>query len=359
MTSNIERPERIRVKLLWKSVLRDGAASLLRRFPGGIPVWGGCRFIFDPDERDYDWLVVYDDLPLRDPKKAWNWIEPLPGSPAHSILVTAEPSSIKTYGKHFLAQFGHVLTSQEPWVIQHPNAIFSQPALLWFYGRTDERGSYDRMRDHPPVNKSSVISTVCSSKQQKHTLHQTRYEFTQKLRLLIPEMDVFGHGVRPIEDKAEALDAYRYHLAIENHVCRHHWTEKLSDAFLGHCLPFYYGCPNANEYFPEESFISIDIHQVAESAERIKRAIRVNEYERRLSAIREARRLVLEEYGIFAVLSRLIEARHVPGTATAGGTAQEIMNRHAVRRSSVGNTLSYLMEHAGIRTRHAFGRWLG
>ncbi|MEZ6050382.1 MAG: hypothetical protein R3C02_03185 [Planctomycetaceae bacterium] len=42
---------------------------------------------------------------------------------------------------------------------------------------------------------------------------------------------------------------YRYHVAVENHIAEHHWTEKLADAFLGATLPFYFGCPNASDYF--------------------------------------------------------------------------------------------------------------
>lgn len=356
MNPNIITPREIRVKFLWKSVFRDGAAHLLRRFPGGVPVWGRCKFIFDPEEADYDWLAVYDDLPRRSEKQAWHWNEVLPCPRAQSILVTTEPSTIKTYGKRFLAQFGHILTSQEPWVIQHPGVIFSQPALLWFYGRTDARGSYERMRDDLPVEKSEVISTVCSSKQQTHTLHKARYDFTQALRHLLPEMDVFGHGVRPIDDKADALDAYRYHIAIENHVCQHHWTEKLSDAYLGYCLPFYHGCANVEDYFPEDSLIRIDIHQTEESAERICRAIQDKEYEKRLPAIREARRRVHEDFGLFAVLSRLVEERHQHSVDAAGPLGKSIANRHSVRRRSVGNVASHLIEDCYIRIRHKLMR---
>ena len=42
----------------------------------------------------------------------------------------------------------------------------------------------------------------------------------------LPELDIFGHGVNPMNDKAEALDPYRFHIAVENHVYDHHLTEK-------------------------------------------------------------------------------------------------------------------------------------
>lgn len=354
--SSAQELDQLRVKILFRSG-GDSAAmerEMTKAFPGGIPVWGRCRFLFSTDERNYDWLVVYDDLPPR-AKERFSLAEEVLACPrAHTLVITTEPSSIKTYGNGYLQQFGHVLTSQEPGVICHPQAIFSQPALLWFYGRRNKHSNYDRIVGSPPIDKTESISTVCSSKQQKHTLHRRRFDFIQELKLLVPELEVFGHGVRPVHDKAEALDAFRYHIAIENHVCLHHWTEKLSDSFLGHCLPFYYGCPNAAEYFPRESFIPIDITDAQRASALIKESMVANEYERRLPAIREARKLVLEQYGLFATISRIIEERHDPALdGTIFPDRELTLSRHAWRKKSLQNAVSYLIEHGRsvLRTR--------
>ncbi|QTN31329.1 glycosyltransferase [Akkermansiaceae bacterium] len=314
---------RIRVKLMMKCADGVETENLLRRFPGGKPSWGRCDFVLDYSSTDYDWLVVYDDLPSSHREK-------LACPRNHTLLVTAEPSSIKTYGSAFLGQFGHVLTSQEPWAIRHPNAVFSQPALLWFYGRNDRRGAYDTMASLPMIPKTKDLSTVCSAKRQTHTLHRTRYDFIQALRTHLPDLDVFGHGVRPIVDKADAVDGYRYHIAIENHIAEHHWTEKLADPLLGYSLPFYCGCPNAADYLPADSFIPINMEDAAGTAETIRLAIRDDEWARRLPAIREARRRLLDELGMFPTLARLVESRH-GGSGVAGGV---ISSRRALRKSN-------------------------
>ena len=313
---------RIRVKFignyradLWK-----------RQFPGGEHVWGQCEYLFDVNATDYDWLVVYNDLP---PSRLE---ELLCCAQQQTILVTMEPSSIKIYGRAFSAQFGAVLTSQPESALPHPNRIFSQSGLQWFYGVGQNRLlSHDEMMSAPPLTKNKVMSTVCSSKQQKHTLHHKRYNFTQALKQKLPYLDIYGHGVKPLDDKAEALDDYKYHLTIENYIGPHHWTEKLSDAFLGATLPFYSGCPNATDYFPEESFIPIDIDDVAGTTEIIQRAINGNEYEKRLPHILEARRRVMNEYNLFAVLAGEIESRHVNGGSVDGG--ETICSRRTLRRA--------------------------
>jgi len=313
-------------------------------------VWGRCAFHFDPAVRDYDWLVVYNDLP-----DVSNLEEKLTCPRRHTILTTTEPSTIKAYGNDFTAQFGYVLTSQAAWALPHPNRIFSQPALHWFYGLGRERMlGYDEMFHNPPLEKTRVLSTVCSNKRMKHTLNFRRYQFTWALKEKIPHMDVYGLGVHPIDDKAEALSAYRYHLAIENFIGEHHWTEKLSDAFLGATLPFYAGCPNAGDYFPAESFIPVDLDDVDGSSEIILRAISDDEYGKRLPHILEARRLVFEKYNMFSVLAREIEQRH---SATVGGASGDtIYSRRMLRKKHPWIAVRHVWEKARLRALHSLGR---
>lgn len=340
---------RLRVKFLTKNRVPDVTDTWRRFFPGGRTVWDRCEFIFHRDERQYDWLVVYDDLPSAGGERHTLWEEPLACPRANTLLLTSEPATVKIYGQGFLRQFGWVLTSQEPWVIRHPGAIYCQTGLIWFYD-----GNYDDVAAHPPGNKTHCISTVCSSKQQKHTLHKYRYQFTQQLKQALPELEIFGHGVRYIERKNEALDAFRYHVAIENHVGPHHWTEKLADSYLGLCLPFYHGCPNVSDYFPAESYIPINLHRFQESFERIQKAIRDNEYQRRLPAIREARRLVLERYSTFPQLARLITERHQSGARPPA--AASILSRHAWRRRHPLGSLAFGLERTIAALRFALHR---
>ena len=288
--------------------------------------------------------MVYNDFPQADIS------EILACPQKQTFLVTTEPPSIKSYGIDFTNQFGTVLTSQPEWSLSHADRIFSQPALQWFYGWGEERLlTYDSIVSTSAFTKDKIISTVCSSKKQKHTLHNKRYQFTQDLQQNLPELDIFGHGVRAMEDKAEALDEFKYHLAIENFQGEHHWTEKLADPFLAQCLPFYFGCPNAIDYFPEESFIPIDIFDLDGAYEIIQKSIRDNEYQRRLPYILEARKRVLEEYNLFAVLSREIEKRHdIQNTSSVG---MVISSRRQLRKNSPIVAVRDVLEKSRVRLR--------
>lgn len=343
--------QKIRVKLLSPIPAR----YFLHQLPDGRPEWGNCRFSFDPQDRHYDWLVVYEDLRTanKDGKRGLREILACPQ--AHTLLVTSEPSSIKHYGNAYTRQFGCVLTSQEAWALPHRDRIFSQAGLIWVYGVGAHHAmSFDQMTAHPPMQKSKDVSMVFSPKRMRHTLHHRRFSFMQKLMQTMPELDIYGRGAIPLDDKAEALDAYRYHVAIENYIGPHHWTEKLSDAFLGLTLPFYAGCPNAAEYFPEESFIPVDMRDPEGAAERIRRAVRDREYDKRLPAILEARRRVLFEHNLFAVLSREIEKRHgLPGDMSETGA---IASRHLIRKASLKNAVGHFFGSARARAVHGLRR---
>lgn len=349
-----EAAARIRIKLLGKSKPGRDGEGWHRRFPGGAPghtVWENCEFILERERRDYDWLVVYDDLPSLAGERHTIWEEILACPRQNTLLITSEPSTIKVYGSRFLSQFGWVLTSQEPWVIRHPGAVFGQPGLVWFYADSDPRGTYDTIRNHVPLKKSGEISAVCSVKQQRHTLHHKRYRFVMDLKSRIPEMELFGRGIRFVEDKADALDPYKYHVAIENFHGPHHWTEKLADPFLGACMPVYHGCPNAEDYFPAESFLRIDIDDVDLAAETIMRAIKDKLYEKNLPAILESRRRVVEQYGTIANISRLVNRLNKPD-APRPAAGESIQSRHVIRRRSFSNAFSFACEKTRISLSH-------
>lgn len=339
----------IRVKFL----SRSADYPWTRQLPGEGGRWGRCEFLFDPAARDYDWLVVYDELPARTGERFSTAAEELACPREQTLLVTTEPSSIRIYGSGYLSQYGRVITSQEPVVIRHPGAIFTQPGLRWFYGFGSARPrTYDDLKENGIPDKYRLFSTVCSSKRQRHTLHNSRYDFTRRLHRDIPELEIFGHGVRPMADKAEALDPYKYHLAIENHIAPHHLTEKLTDSFLGGALPFYAGCPNAADYFPAESFIPIDLQDYPSALARIRRAIEDNEYEQRLPAILEARRRVLDEHNLFALLAHTIEAA---GTQYRGSTGGWIYSRRAYWRRHPADRLACL----AVKSRLRLSGWIG
>ena len=295
--------------------------ALCKAFDASLPVTcldGKYEFVYDPDCEEYDWLVVFDELPtefatVRCPR-------------ANTILCTWEPISIKSYSKAYTRQFGHLLTNRPPEAEKHPGYHLGRGYFLWFVRNFPKRGE--------TLPKPMCISAVCSSKQMKHTKHFARFRLISELAKAVPEMDWYGKGVKPLERKDDALLPYKYHVAIENHVGVHHWTEKFADAILCECLPFYAGDPAIAEIFPEECFIPIPIDDPAEAVRIVKAAIANGEYEKRRAAILEAKRLILSKYNFWHQVVEVIEGTGgrltQRGGASAGGCiyARKELRRH-------------------------------
>lgn len=316
------------------------------------PKWGNCHFIFDVEAQEYDWLAVYQDLPSTD---SFFCEEFLHCPREKTILLTGEPSSITVFGTDYLRQFGAILTFQEPWAMRHHRVIFHHPGLIWHYGLgnwDDNCISWDTLNQTSPPRKDKLLSTVCSARVGKTTLHSSRVNFTWWLKDHIDGLDIYGHGVNPMADKCESLDRYHYHIAIENHVFKHHLTEKLPDSFLGFTLPFYHGAPNAADYFPKESFIPINIHNRQRSLEIIRHHINNDEYNDRLPYIKKAREHVLNEQNLFAILSKNIEELdRQPLRSHRNGV---IYNRTTMRIKKPIAGIRSLTEKAAIKAYHRF-----
>lgn len=311
----------VRVKMLYKGVkAADGA-------PPVVFEHNGCRFIYDAACREYDWLVVYDEMP-RKVGSVSGEAEPLACPRERTILVTAEPPSIKLYPACYTRQFGYVLTTHTPEQLPHPNHLYGEGCLLWCAGYTREEAF-----SMPEFEKTEGLSIVCSAKQQTHTLHNSRYQLVKYLSEHLPQMDWYGYGVRELKKKCDVLSPYRYHIGIENYVAPYHWTDKISDPILGLCLTFYHGDPRLEEVFPAESFIRIPIDDPPEACRIIREAMENGEYEKRLPAIREARCRLLERYNIFSRVAALIAEKAQEPAAAMPARPVLLKGRHRLRRN--------------------------
>ena len=88
------------------------------------------------------------------------------------------------------------------------------------------------------------------------------------------------------------------------------WTEKIADCFLSYTIPVYYGCTNLSSYFPEKSFVQIELINYQEGSQVIDKKLEEDIWEDRLNALNEARELVLNKYQLFPFVSDLIEKRN-------------------------------------------------
>ena len=187
------------------------------------------------------------------------------------------------------------------------------------------------------------ISVVCSSKKMRNTNHLDRFRLVRSIVATVPGVDWFGKGVKPLKSKYDALDPYKYHIAVENHVAEGHWTEKLADPIVCGCLTFYAGDPSVARILPEGSFIPIPIDDPAKAAKIVREAVEAGEWERRRDAIAEARRLLLTKYNFFAQVAEVVAKGD---SADSGPSVRGVLVTRRRARLSPRCALSDLWSHA-------------
>jgi len=319
----------------------SGTDKWIKQFPNEKSlIWNNCKFTLDSCDNDYDWLVVIDKtstLQLNCP-------------PENTIFVATEPSTISYYGQSFVSQFSYLITNQNAKSLPHMNAIRTQPGNHWFYEKP-----YRKMAKEPPHKKTKLLSVIATHRSEKHTAHRKRYDFIKEIANDLPEADIlfsrenlakdfydiFANRAKFVPNKYNMIDDYKYHLAIGNQAGDNILTERISDSFLGYAIPISWGCTNLSHYFPEDSFIEIDIDKPNESIEKIKNIVKNrNDYERRLPAVIEARRRVMEEYNLIAMIAEIVNNHKEKETKM--NKRENIYSRRIMRITNLTDLLGFV-----------------
>lgn len=254
----------------------------------------GVVFTCDPQCADYDWLVAFDDLSesevLRCPRE-------------RTILATWEPVNVKPYLRPFVEQFGHYLSNRPEWTEMHPHYHLGRGYFPWFVLRP-----LKKLAEEVRGPKTDSVVAICTKKSMRHTAHHARFALLSFLLKRMPGMKWFGFGFNRLSDKYAELCAAKYHLVVENNLAPHGWSEKIADALLCECLPFYAGDPKLEEVLPRDAFVRIPVDDPPAAERIVREAVAKDEWVKRLPAIREAKRLLLTKYNFWSQVLDVIRA---------------------------------------------------
>tara|TARA_R110000824_G_scaffold104214_1_gene247287 strand:+ start:2517 stop:3584 length:1068 start_codon:yes stop_codon:yes gene_type:complete len=268
-----------------------------RATPGGSCVWDGVAFVRGEWPMP-DWHLILNNLDWeRQNLRFW-------GRPNRTVFAVCEPPTSLHRPWHFAQGDGTiVLTCDEIAASTGPPSRRYQlePSLTpsWTVDR-----SIDYLRANPTPEKTRSLSWICSAENAMPG-HNFRLDFLRRLQNQV-EFDHFGRGFKPITDKWDGLAPYRYSIAFENFQDDWYFTEKLGDCFVAETMPIYYGSPAITRFFPEDSLLILDPDD-PDVIRIIQDAVKSKRWEQNLDAIREAKRLVLEEHNVFARLARFFK----------------------------------------------------
>ncbi len=280
-------------------------------FPGWNPIVDGYSFTFGHViQSPIDYLIILGttnrsfDLPL--PKE-------------RIIFITSEPATVQYFPESYLKQFGAVFYCQEDY--QGSNRVDLPPLLPWFVGvdmsvEAENRDllGFDYLdqlsfREQDKQDRVSIVASATTITE----VHRLRFKFAQTVKdRLGSKADFYGRGFAPFGDKLEVLSPYKYHIALENLSVPNYWTEKILDAFLTDCHPFYFGCPNIEDYFPKTALTKIDIHKPEEAADLIEQAISDNLWAKTKGARLESKERALRKYNLPFFVANYLSNQKTP-----------------------------------------------
>jgi hypothetical protein len=287
----------------WGNSSAELLAFLARQTPGGQGVWGNVAGAASPDQADY--LVVLEDLP----KSLRNSDIDL----QRTIFLPREPSAVRARKNYesFRSPLGfthHDIYQSAVWRVMRP---------------------FDELDSRDYINKELALSSVTSAARETSG-HLVRTKFLGNFVRKYPEtLHVYGYGWKDelgasykgevgtrfakITDfralcKLPALKAYRYSLAFENCRQNNYFSEKALDCWLAWSMPIYWGCPNMSEYFPDGSFHEID-PTTSDCVDKVAEIVSRPISRREISAMQEARQLILHRYNIWATVDDIIAGR--------------------------------------------------
>ena len=265
-----------------------------RQTPGSTGVWNDIELVEDVNE-EVDFILVFNQ-PAEDVKtKAFE---------GGAWLFLQEPPYVRN--EYFKLNFRFVDKVISGFGDEVPNNEQCQAILPWHVNQ-----SYDDLikLKAEDLDKQNRVSWITSNNNM-FPGHQPRIDFIEYLKSINYDFDLFGRGYQPIDDKFDGIAPYKYSIAVENYSAKDYWTEKAIDCMLSWTIPLYYGCTNMGDYFPEGSFIELDITNKEAAVEKINEILSSNHWENNLEALKEARELILNKYQMFPELERRIQLFH-------------------------------------------------
>jgi len=161
------------------------------------------------------------------------------------------------------------------------------------------------------IKKTKIMSTVQTWKNY-YPGHMLRKFFLQNYLDKLNYIDIYGHlkqgddwtyrrfiSELPVRKKENALIPYKYTFCCENSIETNYWTEKITDALICECLPFYWGCKNLKDFLPNDCYIWLPLDDPEISLQIIEKSIKNNEWEKRLPIIKKAKKLIMEKWQFF------------------------------------------------------------
>jgi glycosyltransferase involved in cell wall biosynthesis len=145
-------------------------------------------------------------------------------------------------------------------LLKLPNAVFRNGGYEVVLNKNVHTQTYPVLSDetlYKIYEKPKLVSFITSNKTITDG-HKFRVSCVNLLRSNNLDIDIKGVGYDEITGKLEALQDYKFSVAIENGIGDNYFTEKILDCFLTGTIPIYKGCKNISEFFNIDGILTFE-----------------------------------------------------------------------------------------------------
>ena len=271
-----------------------------------MPVDAEHIFLHTREPVSADYHVVYG---IRDSLK-------IPNPPERLIFVVSEPPEIREYNLDILRNYGLIVGASFPRVSALPHFRHVTGIAPWWLGVSSSTENHYETHEgetaltrerlaalrQPAEDKLSVImSTKARTPDQVQRIRLVEY-----LASKFSDLAIFGVGHNSVDDKADVLTRFRYHLAVENSSHAGYWTEKLADPILTQCFTFYGGHRSYAKDFPGNGIKLIDPYQPEKVYRLISQAMESGTWEKAAEDRNRHKESILSEHSFHRKISAII-----------------------------------------------------
>lgn len=263
--------------------------------PNNDGIVKGYKFYVNDDCDECDFWIVRGNIQKK--------IEKVQCTIGNLIFLQDEVYDERDYKIDFLSQFDAVVGPRQD--LHHRRYIHCHEMFPWLF----KNKTYQELMK--PVELNIRTNRLCMMTSDATWLkgHRIRFAFSNQLYGHFKNrIDIYGRGFTPFECKFEVLKKYKYCIALENNVYPGYFTEKLNECYLSEVLPFYYGCPDLDNYYDTNSFFKIDAEKLIESINIIEKAIDSDIYESKIPLIREMKLKYFQNYHLPNKLIEILES---------------------------------------------------
>ena len=252
---------------------QDGHLSLSQFTGNRTNQFGGCEFRVNEAVDRADAWFIFEDVDVSDDHCI------VPREQVHFLSAEASwrpDKYLDSASDFFFQQFSGVHSCHP---VRSETADFAPPFLPWMINANHESIFRDHTRDIryfealEELPKDRPLSVFCSS-QGLTPQHRLRFAFVEHLKNeLGDDVEWFGNGVNPVDEKWQGLARFERTLVLENRSDYGVYTEKILDSFLGLSVPIYWGAPDIQKYFPVPRTQQINISDFKGATHQIRKIL--------------------------------------------------------------------------------------